>query len=159
MFVIATVRAPFSRSELQRLDRVARLAGLRDPDDEVVLVDHRVPVDPLARDVELDRHARPLLDDVPADDARVVRGAAGEQDDAAEVADLLVVHAQALEHERAVPHAVADRLRDRLGLLVDLLEHERLEPGLLGALVVPVKLDGLVLDRCPRRPRTSPRRA
>jgi hypothetical protein len=45
-------------SELQGLDRVARLAGLGDADDEVALVDHRVAVDPLARDVELDRNAR-----------------------------------------------------------------------------------------------------
>ena len=45
-----------------------------------------------------------------------------------------------------MPNAVADRLGDGLGLLVDLLEHERLEAGLLGALVVPVELRGFVLD-------------
>ena len=45
--------------ELERLDRVARLARLRDPDDEVALVDDRVAVDPLARDVELDRARAP----------------------------------------------------------------------------------------------------
>ena len=45
--------------------------------------------------------------------------------------------------------AIADRLGDGLGLLVDLLEHERLEAALLGALVVPVELDGLVLDGLP----------
>ena len=44
-------------------------------------------------------------------------------------------------------HAVADRLGDGVGLLVDLLQHERLEAGLLGALVVPVELDELALDR------------
>ena len=43
-------------------------------------------------------------------------------------------------------HAVADRLGDGLGLLVDLLEHEGLEAALLGALVVPVELRRLVLD-------------
>ena len=42
--------------------------------------------------------------------------------------------------------AVADRLAHRLGLLVDLLEHERLVAGLLGALVVPVDLGHLGLD-------------
>ena len=42
--------------------------------------------------------------------------------------------------------AVADRLGDGLGLLVDLLEHERLVAALLGALVVPVELDRIVLD-------------
>ena len=81
MLVIATVRAPALARELERLDRVARLAGLGDPDDEVVLVDDRVPVDPLARDVELDGNARPLLDHVATDDTGVVRRAAGEKDD------------------------------------------------------------------------------
>ena len=37
-------------------------------------------------------------------------------------------------------YAVADRLAHRLGLLVDLLEHERLVAALLGRLVVPVEL-------------------
>ena len=46
-------------------------------------------------------------------------------------------------------HAVADRLGDGLGLLVDLLEHERLEAALLGAFDVPVQLDEIVLDRRP----------
>ena len=45
--------------------------------------------------------------------------------------------------------AIADRLGDCLGLLVDLLQHERLVAALLGALVVPVELDGLVLDSVP----------
>ena len=67
-------RARLAR-ELERRDRVARLARLRDPDDEVVLVDDRVAVDPLARDVELDGDACPLLDHVAADDACVVRRA------------------------------------------------------------------------------------
>ena len=43
-------------------------------------------------------------------------------------------------------NAVPDRLGDGLGLLVDLLEHEGLEAGLLRALVVPVELRGFVLD-------------
>ena len=72
---------PALSRELERLDRVARLAGLGDPDDEVVLVDHGVAIDPLARDVELDRDPRPLLDHVPAHDTRVVRRPGGEKDD------------------------------------------------------------------------------
>jgi hypothetical protein len=117
MFVIATVRAQLSR-ELERLDRVSRLTGLRDSDDEVVLVDDRVAVEPLARDIELDRHARPLLDDVAPDDAGVIGGPACDKDDPAEIPDLVVVHAESLEDEAAVAHTVADRLRHGLGLLV-----------------------------------------
>ena len=59
-------------------------------------------------------------------------------------ADLVLGQPEPLEHEPAVPRAVADRLAHRLGLLVDLLEHERLVAALLGALVVPVELDLVV---------------
>ncbi len=45
-----------------------------------------------------------------------------------------------------MPHSVADRLGDGIRLLVDLLQHERLESGLLGPLVVPIELHGLVVD-------------
>ena len=99
--------------------------------------------------------ARPLLDHVAADDARVVGRAAGEQHDAAQVPQLLVVHAEPLEHEPAVADAVADRLGDGVGLLEDLLQHERLVAALLGALVVPVELDRLVLDGACRRARSE----
>jgi hypothetical protein len=79
----------------------------------------------------------------------VVRGAAREDHDPAQVLDLLVGEPEALELElRAGPDAVADRLAHRVGLLVDLLEHEGLVPALLGLLVVPLdRLDLLVLDR------------
>jgi len=129
--VIASVRAPCAR----------------DPDDERVLRQHRIPIAPLARDVRLDRKPRPLLDDVPPDDARVVSRTAGDDHDSTQVLDLELVEANAFEHELAAPGAIADRLAHCLGLLVDLLEHEGLVAALLGALVVPVDgLDLLVLD-------------
>ena len=131
--------AAFPR-ELDRVDGVARLARLRDADHERVLREHGIPVDPLARDVRLDRDARPLLEDVAADDPGVVRGAAGDDHDAAEVADLELGQAQRVEHERVAADAVADRLGYRLRLLEDLLEHERLVAALLCALLVPVDL-------------------
>ncbi len=97
---------------------------------------------------------------VPADDAGVVRRAAGDDHDAAQVLHLELGHPEALQHERAVAHAVADRLAHGLRLLVDLLEHVRLVAALLRALLVPVDLDhvgrvvragGLVEDRALRR--------
>ena len=60
-----------------------------------------------------------------------------------------------VEHEGSVADAVADRLGDSLALLVDLLEHERLVAALLGALVVPVELDRIVLDHRPVRARVD----
>ena len=132
--------------EPDRLDRVARLARLGDRDHERVLREHRVAVLPLAGDVRLDRDPGPLLDHVPADDAGVVRRAAGENHDPPQVADLAVGEAELVELELPVADAVADRLLDGVRLLVDLLEHEGLETALLGALVVPVDLDDLLLD-------------
>ena len=102
--------------------------------------EHRVAVDPFARDVGLDRDARPLLDDVAADDAGVVRGAGRDDDDAAQIAHLELGQAERVEHELVAADAVADRLAHCLRLLVDLLEHERLVAALLGGLVVPVEL-------------------
>jgi hypothetical protein len=76
----------------------------------------------------------------------VVRGAAGDDHDAAEILDLELRQPDAFEDELAPPSAVSDRLADRGGLLVDLLEHERLVAALLRDFVVPVdRLDLLVL--------------
>ena len=99
MFVIATVRAPFSRASF-----IAWIVSRVSPDCEmpitsVSVVEHRVPVDPLGGDVRLDRDPGPLLDHVAADDAGVVGGAAGEDDDPAQVTELLLVEAEPLEHE------------------------------------------------------------
>ena len=104
-------RAVLAR-ELHRLNRVARLAGLRDADHERVLDRDRVAIDPLACDVGLDGDARPLLDRVAADDTCVVRGAAGDDDDPAKLPQLVLGQAEALEHEVAVTDPVADRLGD-----------------------------------------------
>ena len=131
---------PALARELDRIDGVARLARLGDPDHERVLREHRVAVDPLARDVRLDRDAGPLLEDVAADDSGVVGGAAGDDHDPAQVADLELGQAERLEHQLVAANAIADRLGHGLGLLEDLLEHERLVAALLGALLVPVDL-------------------
>ena len=64
--------------QAHRRQRVGRLAGLRDADDEVAGADHRVAVAVLRGDVHLDRDPRPLLDRVAADQAGVVGGAAGD---------------------------------------------------------------------------------
>ena len=77
----------------------------------------------------------------------MVRGTAGEDHDAPQVADLLVGEPDPFEDELPVANAVADRLAHALRLLVDLLEHERLVARLLGLLVVPVDLDDAPLDR------------
>ncbi len=77
----------------------------------------------------------------------MVRRPAGEEHHPLQAADLLLAQVQAVELQLAVVEPLADRLGDRVGLLPDLLEHERLEALLLGGVVVPLDLLHLALDR------------
>ena len=90
------------------------------------------------RRLDVDGQPRPLLDQVAADHARVVRGAAGGDRDAVDAEQLLVGRGPRSSTTSPPCEALADRLAHRLGLLVDLLEHERLVAALLGGGVVPV---------------------
>ena len=139
------LRAALAR-QAHRRQRVERLARLGHADHEVAGADDRVAVAVLGGDVHLDRDPRPLLDRVAADQARVVRGAAGDDDDARHAAQQVVVELGQIHAVRA-DRAVGDRLGDGVGLLVDLLEHERLVAALLGGVGVPVDLVGLALER------------
>ena len=78
----------------------------------------------------------------------MVGGAAGDDDDALDVAQQLLVERGLLGEVHAVgAHgAVGDRLGDGVGLLVDLLEHEGLVAALLGGLLVPVDLDDVAIQ-------------
>ena len=53
-----------------RLERVGGLAGLADRDDQRLPVEHRVAVAELRGHLDLDRHPRPVLDGLLADQAR-----------------------------------------------------------------------------------------
>ena len=79
-----------------------------------------------------------------ADQRRVIRGAAGDEDDALDLRD---VELDAVEDDVVVLEidAAAQRVRDRARLLVDLLEHEVLEAALLGLHRRPVMIFG---SRC-----------
>ena len=77
----------------------------------------------------------------------MVGGAAGDDHDPAHVAQELVGDADVAELDALGVQAVGQRLGDRVGLLVDLLEHEGLVAALLGGLVVPLDLLDLALDR------------
>ena len=146
---IAMLRAPFFLRLAQRRERVGGLPRLRDDDRERVLRDDRIAVAVLGSVVDVDRHARERLDQELADQRRVPRRAAREDDDALDLAqrlvgdlDLVQEHPAALER-RAAEHGLLDRPR----LLEDLLEHEVLVSGLLRH------------DRIPRHPRALRRHA
>ena len=109
----------------QRRQGVRRLAGLGNCHDDGVAVDGRVAVAELAGVLHLHRDAGQLLEEVLADEPGVVARAAGGHDDAVDLAELLRREVQAAEVGGAVGlvEPAAHRRRERLGLLVDLLEH------------------------------------
>ena len=77
----------------------------------------------------------------------MVGRATGDDHDAAQILDLELGEADAVEDEPPSTRAVSDRLADRFRLLVDLLQHEGLIAALFRAFVVPFdRLDLLVLD-------------
>ena len=124
--------------EPHRRQGVERLARLRDADDERVGVEDGLAVAELAGHVDLHRHARQLLDGVAADEAGVVRGAAGDDEDAPQAAQELVAHPDLGEVDAAVlVEAAGERVAKGRRLLVDLLEHEGLVAALLGGVGVP----------------------
>ena len=74
----------------------------------------------------------------------VVRGAAGDDEDLVDVAQVLVAEADLVEHDLAgLGEPAEQRVGDRLRLLVDLLEHEVVVAALLGGRGVPVDVEVL----------------
>ena len=120
-------------------ERVGRLARLGDADHQRVGAEDGLAVAELAGHVDLHRHARQLLDGVAHDEAGVIRGAAGDDEDAPQAAQHLVADADLGEVDGAVlEQAAGERVAKRRRLLVDLLEHEGLVAALLGGVVVPL---------------------
>ena len=95
--------APRALRLLDRGQRVGGLAALGDGDDQVAGADDRIAVAELARQIDLARDARRALDQELADQAGVVRGAAGEQHDPPQVLDVelepVEVDVVRLEHQ------------------------------------------------------------
>ena len=74
---------------LHRAEGVRRLPGLRQGHDQRVRADLRVPVPELRADVRLGGQPGEALDDLAPHESRVVRGAARDQHDARDPAQLL----------------------------------------------------------------------
>ena len=113
--------------------RVGRLAALRNRDRQRPLRHHGVAVTELARKLELHRHPRERLNRVTRHHARVIRGAAGDDDDAIDVAQegRLQVELRNLDHVGPGSNPTSERVDDAVRLLMDLFEHEVLVALLL----------------------------
>ena len=124
---------------------------MRDADHQVSRTDDRVAVPVLGGHVNFHRQPGPLLDRVAPDQSGVIGGAAGRDHHLVHASEHLIVDRAELSeiHPLLSRDALAERLGDRVRLLVDLLEHERLVALFLGRVSVPVDLDHVALDRLP----------
>ncbi len=91
-----------------------------------------------------------MLDRVATDEARVIGGAAGDDDHPAQVRRPLRGEVDLGQVDGVgVRQPVDDRLGDGVGLLVDLLEHEGRVAAALGGVLVPGDLVELAGERRP----------
>jgi hypothetical protein len=128
----------------QRPEGVGGLARLADDEHDVLGIDDRAPVPELGGILHLGRYPGQLLYQVLPDEGRVPGGAAGGDDDAAGVLQVVDVGEEPVEAGGPLlvvepsPHGVPEGVR----LLEDLLEHEVVEPVLLDH----VQAEGYLLD-------------
>ena len=143
-----TPRAPWPSARLacRTASSVSAVSpGLGDGDDQRVPVEHRVAVAELTGQLDLDREPGPVLDGVLGDQAGVVGGAAGHDEHLVDVAQVLVGQTLLVEHDAPALEVSAQRVGERVGLLLDLLVHEVLVAALLRGRQVPVDREGLAL--------------
>ncbi len=112
------------------------------------LVEDRVAVAELRGELDLARDAGPVLDRVLRHHRGIERGAAGDDDDLVDLAQLVVGQPHLVELQATVGRVSTQQgVGDGLRLLVDLLEHEPVEATLLGSRDVPVDVVVLGLGR------------
>ena len=108
----------------QRGERVGRLAGLRDRDEQRVLRHDRIAIAILARDLDPARQARDLLDVVLRDGAGVIaRAARDDLHGFGATEHFGGERAERSFEQLAAGDALFQRLRDGARLLVNFLEH------------------------------------
>ena len=117
---------------------VQGFSRLADDDDQSLFVHQRITVPELGGQHHLHRAAQQLFPAVLAHYAHMVAGAAGDDVNPGEVADVLRRQMQIVQHHTAVPDAGGDGLADRLRLLHDLLGHEVGVAALLRCGHIPV---------------------
>ncbi|MCG3768264.1 MAG: hypothetical protein JW394_0368 [Nitrospira sp.] len=106
--------------------RVGRLAGLRDRDEEILFLDQRIAIAEFAGDIDLHRRAYHLLQQILPHQPRMPRGAAGHDPNPSDCGKLFRRQADIRQIGLAgiVGIPAAHRIEDCLRLFVNLLQHE-----------------------------------
>src|SRR6266404_5108751 len=112
---------------------IGGLARLGDGQDDGIAVHGRVAVAELAGVLDLDRDAGKLFEEIFAYQGSMVAGAAGGQEEAIGLAELLAVNIEAAEVSAGITvgQPAAHGILQRLRLLVDLLQHVMRETALV----------------------------
>ena len=133
---------------LDRHEGVHGLAGLADGHHERSIVDHRIAVAELVRQIDLDGNPGPLLDRVLAKHPGVAGRPTAKDDDAVDVFQHVVAEdVEFAEPDRPALDPAEQRLRDGFWLLADLLGHEARPAALFRCRSVPGDLELLRIDR------------
>ena len=131
----------------QRLERIGRLAGLRNRDEQRARQHDRVAVAVFARDLDLTREARQRFDPVLGHPAGVVGRAAGND---VQIPNLLEqplrAGAERVGHDAVIGDASVEGVGDRARLLENLLEHEVAVGFLVDRIGTPLGLVNGPLD-------------
>ena len=112
-----------------------------------MLVDDRVAVAELAREVGIDRDVRELFERVFARLTGIKRRTAGRDHNFVEAHELCIRHLQLVKHDAVILHTRVKRGLDGARLLHDLLEHKVLIAALFGRLNVPRDAGNGLFDR------------
>jgi len=139
--------APFWRFALGR-ERVRRLTGLADGDDQAVLVEDRVAIAEFAAVVHFDGHVRQPFNHKFSGEPCVPARAAGDDFHIVEVAELFLGNVHLVEKHlaRFLRNPAEQRVADRARLLENFLLHEMLETALLCHDRVPGDVLGWAAD-------------
>ena len=116
------MRCCCARGVAQRRERVGGLARLADEQRQPARLEHRLAVAELARDIDVDRHARELLDPIFGDQAGIIARAAGDDRQPVDALEVGIGDRQRdLAFER--PDIGLESLGNHDRLLEDLLLH------------------------------------
>ena len=124
--------AAHAAGHADRGEGVGGFAGLRNRYDKGIGTDLRVAVAEFAGDIDFHRDIRKVLDEQLAIHAGMAGGAAGNDHDAVQAAQVTGIKRGQVYLHGAVVHMTLEELAKYTRLLVDFLQHESFEAGFFG---------------------------